>query len=250
LADAALRLKGLNKSFGALAVTKDVSLDINALEVHAIIGPNGAGKSTLVAQIAGSLKSDAGRVLLAGRDVTHLSVSTRAALGIARVFQNSSLIGSFTVLENVALAAQAKAGHSFSFWRRASKGRKLYEQAQLALERVHLSNRSGVVANSLSHGEKRAAELAMALVQRPLLLLLDEPLAGVGRSETRVLTDLLAGLKGEVSILLVEHDMDAVFALADRITVLVGGAIAASGRPHEIRDDAAVRKAYLGEDRK
>jgi branched-chain amino acid transport system ATP-binding protein len=243
-----LRLEGLCKSFGALQVTKDVSLEVKPFEVHAVIGPNGAGKSTLIAQIAGSLRPDAGRILFAGRDVTHLNVPARAALGLARVFQTTSLIGSFTAWENVALAAQAKSGSSFSFWRPALEDDSIRAEALAALERVQLQERAFERAAALSHGEKRALELAIGLVQHPSLFLLDEPMAGVGREETRALTRLLASLKGLTAMLLVEHDMNAVFALADRITVLANGAVIATGTPAEIKDNPAVRKAYLGED--
>jgi branched-chain amino acid transport system ATP-binding protein len=245
---AILRLEGLSKSFGALQVTKDVSLDVQPFEVHAVIGPNGAGKSTLIAQIAGSLRRGRGRILFAGRDITHLTVPARASLGLARIFQTTSLIGSFTAWENVALAAQAKAGSSFSFWRPASDSNLIRAQAFAALERVRLQERASERAAALSHGDKRALELAIGLVQHPSLFLLDEPMAGVGREETRTLTALLASLKGQAAMLLVEHDMSAVFALADRITVLANGAVIATGTPAEIKDNPDVRKAYLGED--
>jgi branched-chain amino acid transport system ATP-binding protein len=246
--EAILRLKGLCKSFGALKVTRNVHLDVKPFEVHAVIGPNGAGKSTLIAQIAGSLRPDGGRILFAGRDVTYLNVPARAALGLARIFQTTSLIGSFTVWENVALAAQAKAGSSFSFWRPASDGDLIRAQAFEALGSVRLQERASERAGALSYGEKRALELAIGLVQNPSLFLLDEPMAGVGHEETKALTGLLESLKGQAAMLLVEHDMSAVFALADRITVLANGAVIATGTPAEIKDNPAVRKAYLGED--
>jgi branched-chain amino acid transport system ATP-binding protein len=247
VADPILALHGVSKRYGALVVSDAVSLTVGASEVHALIGPNGAGKSTLVGEIAGSLTPDAGRVVFAGRDVTRLGPAGRARLGLARVFQTSSIVGGFTALENCVLAAAGRESSAFGFFRPVMRRRRLVERAADALARVGLAGREGVAAASLAHGEKRALELAMGLVQRPRLLLLDEPMAGTGREETERLTDLLAGLKGTVAMLVVEHDMDTVFRLADRITVLIGGRVAVSGDPDTVRRDATVRAAYLGE---
>jgi branched-chain amino acid transport system ATP-binding protein len=243
-----LALEGLNKSFGALNVTRDVTLDVRAAEVHALIGPNGAGKTSLIAQIAGALAADSGRILFAGADVTRLGMAKRARLGLGRVFQISNVVGAFTVLENVALAAIVADGRTFRCWRPALSDRAALEKADAMLERIGLAARRNAAAASLSHGERRALELAMCLVQEPKLLLLDEPMAGTGRAEGERLTALLAGLKGRIPILLVEHDMATVFALADRISVLISGALAITGTPQAVRADPVVRRAYLGEE--
>ena len=243
-----LALRGLRKSFGALHVTNDVSLDVAEGECHALIGPNGAGKSTLIHQISGLLASDAGTVALAGRDVTALDVPGRARAGLGRTFQITSVVPGFTASENVALAAQARAGSSFRFLRPASSERALSDAAREALAAVDLGARAETRAAALSHGERRLLELAIALAGRPRLLLLDEPMAGMGRAESERLTDILAGLKARIPMLLVEHDMEAVFRLADRVSVLVDGAIVASGTPAEVQADPTARAAYLGED--
>ncbi len=248
MADAILVLHELRRSFGALKVTDGVSLDVREGEVHAVIGPNGAGKTTLISQIDGSLQPDTGSIVFRGSDVTALDVAARARQGLARVFQTSNVIGSFSALENVALAAQAFDGSSFRFWKPATSETALQDQARAALAEVGLQARAEIPAALLSHGEKRALELAMGLVQKPALLLLDEPMAGTGRDETERLTRLLASLKGRVPMLLIEHDMGTVFALADRISVLVSGRIATSGTPDQIRNDPVVREAYLGEE--
>jgi branched-chain amino acid transport system ATP-binding protein len=248
MSEPVLRLDDLSKAFGALAVTRHVSLEVRPGEVHALIGPNGAGKTTLVNQIAGVIHPDAGRVLIDGEDMTRFSVAARARRGLARIFQISSVVPGFSALENVALAAQAADGSSFRFWTPAATDKRLNAAAGEALVRVGLDRRAKVAAGKLSHGERRSLELAMALVGEPRLLLLDEPMAGTGRRETERLTELLLSLKGRVPMLLVEHDMAAVFALADRITVLVEGAVAASGTPEAIRQDPVVRRAYLGEE--
>lgn len=248
MADAILALDGVSKHFGGLSVTRDVTLTVMPGEVHALIGPNGAGKTTLVSQIAGALNPDKGKIRFAGGNVIGLAMAARAHLGLARVFQISNVVASFSALENVALAAQAKAGTSFSFWHAAAGETALINRARDALESVGLDARADMPAAALSHGEKRALELAMCLVQEPKLLLLDEPMAGAGREETAHLTKLLSGLKGRVAMLLVEHDMGTVFALADRVTMLVGGAIAATGAPDSMRSNPAVRKAYLGDE--
>ena len=217
-------------------------------EIHAVIGPNGAGKTTLINEISGVLRVDAGRILFGGRDVTALSLPRRARLGLARSFQITSVIPAFTALENTALAVQAGAGSSFRFFRPASSERRLNAPAMEALDQVGLAARAHVPAGAMSHGEKRQLELAIALATEPRLLLLDEPLAGAGPEETERLIGILRGLKSRYAILLVEHDMPAVFAMADRISVLVYGRVIATGTPETIRGNAEVRAAYLGED--
>ncbi len=217
-------------------------------EIHAIIGPNGAGKTTLVSALAGELRPDAGAIRFAGRDISRLGPARRAALGMARSFQITSVFREFTALDNVALAVQARAGHSFRFWRRASRDPHLREPARAALGEVGLAGRADTPAAALSHGERRALELAMVLASEPRLLLLDEPTAGMGAAESAAMISLLARLKGRFAIVLVEHDMDAVFALADRITVLVYGRVIASGPALAIRADPEVQRAYLGEE--
>jgi branched-chain amino acid transport system ATP-binding protein len=243
-----LELEHLRKSFGGLVVTDDVSLAVTPGVLHAVIGPNGAGKTTLINQISGLLPADSGVIRFAGQDVTHLTMARRARLGLARSFQITAIIPGFTTLENVALAVQARSGSSFRFFRPAAGEQGLNRPAMAALDRVGLAGRAQVPAGVLSHGEKRQLELAIALASEPKLLLLDEPLAGAGPEETERLVALLSALKGEYAVLLVEHDMQAVFRLADRITVLVYGKVIASGPPEAIRADAAVRAAYLGED--
>ena len=248
MAEPILRLDGLRKRFGGLAVTDGVSLDVLPGEIHAVIGPNGAGKTTLIHQISGTLRPDAGRVVFAGRDVTALPLARRARLGLARSFQITSVLPGFTALENAALAVQARSGSSFRFLRPAASEAALNRAAQAALEQTGLADRAAVPAAALSHGERRQLELAIALALQPRLLLLDEPLAGTGPEEADRLIALLRGLGRRYAILLVEHDMQAVFALADRISVLVQGRVIATGTPAAIRADAAVRAAYLGED--
>ena len=216
-------------------------------ELHAVIGPNGAGKTTLLAQLAGELVPDSGRILFDGREITREPAHRRAHRGIARSFQITSLLTDFSAEDNVALAVQARQGHSFRFWRPARRDPALREPARRILEEVGLAARAGLAAGALAHGEQRSLELAMALAGAPRLLLLDEPMAGMGPRESDLMTELLAGLKGRIAMLLVEHDMDAVFRLADRITVLVGGRAVACDRPQAVRDSAAVQRAYLGE---
>jgi branched-chain amino acid transport system ATP-binding protein len=247
MTSALLRLEGLAKSFGALKVTDDIHLDVLARETHAVIGPNGAGKTSLINQICGALAPDAGRIIFDGQDVTHLAVPARAHLGLARSFQITRVLRRFTALENVALAVQARSGSSFRFWQPVASEDALNAPALEALRTVGLAGRAQTPAGALSHGEKRRLELAIALAQAPKLLLLDEPMAGAGAEETRRLVATLEALKCRYTILLVEHDMQAVFALADRISVLVQGRIIATGAPAEVRADPAVRAAYLGE---
>jgi branched-chain amino acid transport system ATP-binding protein len=248
MAEPLLRLERLAKSYGALVVTDDLSLDVLPGEIHALIGPNGAGKTTLIGQISGAIAPDAGRILFAGEDVTRLPMHARARAGLARSFQITTILPAFTALENVALAVQAQDGHSFRFLRPVAREAALNEKALAALRQVGLMDRAHVPAGALSHGEKRSLELAIALSQQPKLLLLDEPMAGTGREETDRLVALLRELRGAYAILLVEHDMSAVFALADRISVLVQGRVIATGAPAEIRADPRVREAYLGEE--
>lgn len=247
MAEPVLALARLSKSFGALKVTDDVSLDLRAGEVHALIGPNGAGKSTLIHQIAGTIRPDGGTVHFRGRDIGTLSVAARARLGLARSFQVSSLALEFSALRNVMLAVQARQGSSFRFFKQVMSDAALTGPAMAMLARVGLDKRSSVAAAELSHGERRKLEIAIALALEPGAFLLDEPMAGMGPEGSKELTRFLDGLRAEAPILLVEHDMDAVFALADRISVLVYGRIIASGKPAEIRRNAEVRKAYLGE---
>ncbi|WP_332692077.1 ABC transporter ATP-binding protein [Bosea sp. (in: a-proteobacteria)] len=243
-----LALEAVRKSFGALKVTDEVSLSLAPGELHALIGPNGAGKTTLVHQISGMLTPDSGAIRFRGQDITALSPEKRAQRGLARTFQITSTIASLTVLENVALGVQAKAAHPLSLFRNAAGDERLNRPALAALEAVGLADRAQVLAGQLSHGEKRALELAMALALEPAAILLDEPLAGVGREEGERLIALLSSLKGRYAMLLVEHDMAAVFALADKVSVLVYGRVIASGAPAAVRADAAVREAYLGEE--
>ena len=245
---ALLEVRGLTKSFGALLASDDVNLEVREGETHAIIGPNGAGKTTLISQLAGNLRPDRGRVRFAGEDITALSAPARARRGFARSFQITSIYPDFTALENVMLAVQAHSGHSFRFWRPAREETALSSPARAILEEVGLSGRCEVPAANLAHGGQRALEIATALATRPRLLLLDEPVAGMGAEETQRMIALLSSLKGGKTLILVEHDMDAVFSLADRISVLVYGRIIATGAPEEIRANLEVRRAYLGEE--
>jgi branched-chain amino acid transport system ATP-binding protein len=247
VADALLKIEGLTKRFGGVVASDDIMLDVSRGELHAIIGPNGAGKTTLIGQLTGELTPDTGRIQFDDRDITGLKVYERSQLGLARSFQITSLFPDVTALDNVALAVQAHAGHSFHFWRDARSEPELREPARAALKRVGLEHRADVIVSNLSHGEHRQLELAMALATKPRMLLLDEPMAGLGPEESARMVKTLRELKSELTILLVEHDMEAVFALADRITVLVYGWVIASGAPAAIRANAEVRQAYLGE---
>ncbi len=248
MAEPVLQLDNVRKNFGGLRVTDSVTLEIMPGEMHALIGPNGAGKTTLINQISGLLSPDDGRIFFAGRDVTQAEPFTRAALGLARTFQITSVLPGFTALENVSLAVQARAGSSYRFFGDAAAEPALNEPAMAALAEVGLAERAHVTAAHLSHGEKRALELAIALAMQPKLLLLDEPMAGTGPEETAKLVAVLQRLKGRFPMLLVEHDMHAVFALADRISVLIYGRILASGAPEEVRNDPQVISAYLGDE--
>ena len=247
MAEPLLRVEGLTKTFGGVVASDNIMLDIVPGELHAVIGPNGAGKTTLIGQLTGEIAPNAGCVRFDGHDITALPMHDRSALGLARSFQITSLFLDFTALDNVALAVQAHAGHSFRFWRDARREAELREPARAALARVGLAARADVVVSRLSHGEQRQLEFAMALATKPRVLLLDEPMAGLGPEESARVVNLLRELKRELAILLIEHDMEAVFALPDRITVLVYGRVIASGAPAAIRADAEVRKAYLGE---
>ncbi|EFO30518.1 ABC transporter ATP-binding protein [Roseibium sp. TrichSKD4] len=241
-----LELKNLNKAYGALQVTKNVSLTVVPGEIHAVIGPNGAGKTTLIGQISGALASDNGDVYFEGDNVTGLPVAKRALRGLGRSFQITSILPEFSALENVALGVQAKAGHSFRFFKAAAKEQSLNDSALRHLATVGLEQRANVRAGDLSHGEKRVLEIAIALAGEPKVLLLDEPMAGAGPEESARLVEVLGQLKTTIPMLLVEHDMDAVFQLADRISVLVYGEIIASGTVDDIRGNPAVKEAYLG----
>ena len=242
-----LVIRDLYKKFGGLVATDHFSLDVPRGELHAIIGPNGAGKTTLIALVAGQLQPNSGKIWFDGADITTLSLPARAQRGLARSYQITSVFLSFSVLENVLVAVQAREGSSFRFWRDAWRDPLLVESAHHALHLVGLEARDAVLAGELSHGERRQLEIAMSLATRPRMLLLDEPLAGLGAQETEDLVRLIDGLKRRETILLVEHDIDVVFALADRISVLVSGRSIACGSPGEIRSDPEVRRAYLGE---
>jgi branched-chain amino acid transport system ATP-binding protein len=245
-ANPVLSVRGLVKRYSGLLVTDHVDLDLRPGEVHALVGPNGAGKTTLLGQLTGNVQPDAGELYFNGSDITRLPVHRRACLGMARSFQITSIFGDLTVLENVALARQSHAGHSFHFWRPASGDRATIDSAMGLLERVGLSGEADRPASQLSHGQQRQLEIGIALAGDPKVLLLDEPMAGMGIEDSARLMTMLQGMKGSVAMLLVEHDMDAVFALADRISVLVYGQRIATGTPDEIRANAQVRQAYLG----
>ena len=247
MTEALLEVRDLTKNFGALRASDGISFDVREGEAHAVIGPNGAGKTTFISQLAGNLRPDSGRILFAGEDITALPAPRRARKGLARSFQITSVYPEFTALQNVALAVQAHSGHSFRFWRDARRDAALTEPARKVLQEVGLGAREDVLAANLAHGEQRQLEVAMALATRPRLLLLDEPMAGMGTDESQRMIRFLAALRGKQTIILVEHDMDAVFRLADRISVLVYGRVIATGAPDEVRANPEVRAAYLGE---
>jgi branched-chain amino acid transport system ATP-binding protein len=248
VAEPLLRLDRLTKAYGALVVTDDVTLDIMPGELHAVIGPNGAGKTTLIHEVSGLSAPDRGRILFNGEDITRFAMHERVRRGLARSFQITSILPGFSGLENVALAVQARLGSSFRFFGDPAREGALNEPALGFLDLVGLSARAHLPAGLLSHGEKRQLELAVALATQPKLLLLDEPLAGTGHEESERVIQTLRRLKGRYAIVLVEHDMDAVFALADRITVLVYGRVIATGTPQAVRANPEVRSAYLGEE--
>ena len=244
---AILEVQGLVKRFGGLLATDHVTLSLQAGEIHAVIGPNGAGKTTLINQLSGDLLPDEGRILFEGHELTREPPYRRALAGLGRSYQITSVFPEFTVLQNVVLAVQSHAGHSFRFWQPALDEARLVEPARAALEQVGLAPLADRTVAALSHGQRRQIEIAMTLATGARLLLLDEPMAGMSHVESEGVVSLLRTLKGRYTILLVEHDMDAVFALADRITVLVYGRPIASGTPDEIRASAQVREAYLGD---
>jgi branched-chain amino acid transport system ATP-binding protein len=244
---ALLRTLGLVKRFGGLIATDAVDLEVRQGEVHAIIGPNGAGKTTLINQLVGEIAPDAGTIEFDGADITHLATHERALRGLSRSYQITSVFPEFTAVQNVALAAQAHAGASFDIWRPVAAESRLIDPARATLAQVGLGAKCDVPAAVLAHGERRQLEMAMALVTAPKLLLLDEPMAGMGQQESESMIGLLSGLKDRYTMLLVEHDMNAVFALADRISVLVYGRVIAVGSPAEIRANVEVRRAYLGD---
>ena len=249
MAEPLLEVRQLSRRFAAVDALKDVDFSVDAGEVHALIGPNGAGKTTFIHHVSGALQPDSGSVHFAGRNVTRLAMHQRVAAGMARSYQITNVFRGLSALDNVALAVQgrADAGSSFRFWRPAHKERRLFEEAQAFLEQVGLAEQAATVAGQLSHGEQRALELAMALATKPQLLLLDEPMAGTGPEESARMVELIEHLARHVTILLVEHDMDAVFRLADRISVLVNGQLICTGTPETVRNDAGVRRAYLGD---
>jgi len=243
-----LELRDLRKTYGAFVVTDDVNISVLPGELHAIIGPNGAGKTTLIHQISGTLSPDSGQVVFDGENVTRLPMPQRVRRGLARSFQITSILPAFSALENVALAVQARSGSSFRFFGVAAQERQLNEAAMEHLSSVGLASRARIAAGLLSHGEKRQLELAIGLATQPKLLLLDEPLAGTGHEESMRLVETLQRLKSRLTIMLIEHDMDAVFSLADRVSVLVYGRVIATDTPKRIRANEEVRIAYLGEE--
>ena len=243
-----MQVRGLTKRFGGLVATDALDLDITAGEVHAIIGPNGAGKTTLISQLSGALVPDGGSIRLRGADITRLPAHDRVRRGIARSFQVTNVFRAMSAVDNAALAVQAGNGSSFRFWRAVTDERHLFEQARELLARVGLQDRAAIVAGMLAHGEQRQLEVALALATRPSLLLLDEPMAGMGPDESARMVELIARLRGALTIVLVEHDMDAVFRLADRVSVLVYGRLLATGTADDIRTNDDVKRAYLGAD--
>jgi branched-chain amino acid transport system ATP-binding protein len=243
-----LSLRNLSKRFGGVVAVDGVTLEVAAGEVHALIGPNGAGKTTLIHQISGSLPVDFGQILFLEREITRLPAHQRVAAGLARSYQITSIFRRFSVLDNLALAVQARSGSSFSFWRPVAEESALFDEARRIASQVNLAQKVDSVASTLSHGEQRALEVGLALATRPKLVLLDEPMAGMGPEESKRMIELIGRIRAEVSVLLVEHDMDAVFRLADRISVMVNGRLIATGFPEQIRMNEAVRKAYLGDE--
>jgi branched-chain amino acid transport system ATP-binding protein len=248
MAEPILRVEGVSKHFGGVVAVDTVTLSVRAGELHALIGPNGAGKTTLVHLLSGAMAPDTGRVSFAGADVTTRSFHERVALGLARSYQATSLFRRFSVLDNVALAVQARTGSSLAFWTPLATERALFDEARALLVEIGLAARESVPAGHLAHGEQRWLEVGLALATRPKLLLLDEPMAGMGPEESERMIALIDGLKPRITVLLIEHDMDAVFRLADRISVLVNGRVIATGRPDEIRANEEVKRAYLGEE--
>jgi branched-chain amino acid transport system ATP-binding protein len=243
-----LELRGVSKRFGGVVATDHVTLDVEAGEVHALIGPNGAGKTTLIGQISGSLPSDRGSIHFGRADITRAKQHERVKAGLARSHQITSIFKRFSVLDNLALAVQARSGSSFSFWRPVASETALFDEARAIADEIGLGQKIDFLAAALAHGEQRALEVGLALATRPKLVLLDEPMAGMGPEESQRMIALIGRIRARVTVLLVEHDMDAVFRLADRLTVMVDGRVIATGRPEEIRSDAEVRRAYLGDE--
>lgn len=245
---AILEVRGLAKRFGGVVATDNVSLEVRRGELHALIGPNGAGKTTLIHQLSGFLKPDSGDIVFDGTNVVGRSFHDRVHIGLARSYQITSIFKAFSVVDNVALAVQARSGSSLSFWRPLASERALFSEAREVLDEVGLAGRAETLAGNLAHGEQRQLEVGLALATKPKLLLLDEPMAGMGPDESERMIALIDRLKASITVLLIEHDMDAVFRLADRISVLVNGRIIATGLPDDIRENAEVKRAYLGED--
>ena len=243
-----LQVDGLVKSYGGLRATDHASLSVRTGEIHALIGPNGAGKTTLIQLISGALAPSAGSIQFDGMDITRMPMHARVAHGLARSFQITSIFDRLSVLDNLALAVQAQAGHRLNFWRPARRDAERYAQALEMAQRVGLGSQVHRLGGALSHGEQRQLEVGLALATRPKLLLLDEPMAGMGPDESERMLSLLQSLRGETTLLLVEHDMNAVFRLADRISTLVSGRVIACGTPEAIRQHPEVRLAYLGDD--
>ena len=247
MSDIMLSISGLNKRFGGITATDDVNLDVASGQIHAVIGPNGAGKTTLISQLSGQLKPDSGSIEFNGKNILNYSMPKRARMGLARSFQITSVVMPMTLLENVMLAVQANSGHSFRFWSRANDSKALRDAAMQSLTTLKLDDRADKLAANVSHGEQRQLEVAMALAMKPRLLLLDEPMAGMGKEESAQMIAILNQLKGDKTILLVEHDMDAVFQMADQLSVLVNGHIIATDTVENIRNNKAVQQAYLGD---
>jgi branched-chain amino acid transport system ATP-binding protein len=243
-----LRLEGLRKRFGGIVATDEVSLAVRAGEVHALIGPNGAGKTTLIAQICGALAPDAGSIFFEEKNLTRVPQHDRVAAGLARSYQITSIFRRFSVLDNLALAVQARSGSSFSFWKPVAGETAIFDEAFSVLEDIGLQQKKDHLASTLAHGEQRALEVGLALATRPKLVLLDEPMAGMGPEESARMIELISRVRARAAVLLVEHDMDAVFQLADRISVLVNGRVLVTDVPQNIRLNDEVRQAYLGDE--
>jgi len=243
-----LRLESVSKRFGGVVATDRVSLEVVAGEVHALIGPNGAGKTTLVGLISGALRADSGNIQFMGSDISSLPQHDRVRSGLARSYQITSIFRKLSVLDNLALAVQARSGSSFSFWRPLEKETGLFEEASSILGEIGLAEKKNHLAATLAHGEQRALEVGLALATQPRLVLLDEPMAGMGPEESRRIIELIERIRASVTVLLVEHDMDAVFRLADRISVMVDGRVIATDAPEKIRINPEVRRAYLGDE--
>lgn len=243
-----LQLKSLVKRYGGLIATNNLSLDVLPGEIHAIIGPNGAGKTTLIHQISGAIAPNEGQIIFNGQDVTTTSMHERVKLGLARSYQITNIFQSYTVIDNLSLAIQARSGSSMRFWRKAIDEQALFEQARQLASDIGLAEVVNSKACELAHGEQRQLELGLTLATQPKLLLLDEPMAGTGHEESGKMLELIAALRGKAAVILIEHDMDAVFKLADRISALVAGSIIATGTAEQIRQNPEVKKAYLGDE--